>query len=60
MTLHPTYSPTSPYDALGCDLRRHDIRFCAQQYCPHRWQRISAADRARREEEDRREAEGRR
>ncbi len=57
MIPHPSYALTDPCEALGCNLRQHDIRFCAEKFCPHRWQRISAADRAKREEEDQRERE---
>jgi hypothetical protein len=59
MTPHPTYSPTSPCEALKCDLRQQDIRFCVRQFCPHRWQRQGAEDRARSAEREEREAKAR-
>lgn len=55
MTPHPSYSPTSPCDALKCDLRQHAIRVCAETFCPHRWQRQGAEDQARDRERDERE-----
>ena len=57
MTPHPTYAPTSPCDALACDVRQHAIRYCIEKFCPHRWQRQGAEDRARDAERDEREKE---
>jgi hypothetical protein len=57
MTAHPTYSPALACESLACQWRFYTITACVEQFCPHRWQRIGAADRARREEEDRREKE---
>ena len=57
MMLHPSYVPTSPCDALKCEFRQQNIRFCVMKFCPYRWQRQGAEDRAREAEQDRREKE---
>ena len=57
VSTHPSYSPASPCDALGCDLRQQAIYSCVAKSCPYRWQRISAADRAARARADAKEAE---
>ena len=60
MIPHPTYALTDPCEALGCAMRQHDIRFCTEQYCPHRWQRQAAQDKARDKEREEREKEAKR
>jgi hypothetical protein len=51
----PTYSPSLACESLACKWRHYTITSCVEQSCPYRWQRIAAADRARREEKDREE-----
>ena len=42
-----------PCSALGCALQDQPIKVCRDHRCPHRWQRESREDRAKREEKDR-------
>lgn len=60
MTLHPSLVACSPCAALSCPTRQHDVAVCKEQHCPYTWQRVAAADRARREDEDRKEKEAQR
>jgi hypothetical protein len=57
LSTYPTYSPALACESLSCQWRHYTITACVEQSCPYRWQRIAAADRAREQEEDRRERE---
>lgn len=50
MTLHPTYSPTSPCEAKECPTRTHRLAVCFEQHCPFAWQRQGAEDKEREKE----------
>ena len=57
MILHPSYSPALACESLSCQWRHYAIASCVKQFCPYRWQRIGAQDKASRQEADQREAE---